>query len=231
MHFNGASRTHSKGTGVEKRMSQTVSQSFEQRVNLSLHLLFFSNNPSSPYLIRQDRGIIGSQKAATPKIDLPKEETDETQKRLFSWLSSLANVRFTSSTHRPVLTSQDAADVRNVSLASGAKAMLVFNKRENVFSLLVLSAAKSLDWKRVRKMIGKKTGLATVEQVYSLTNCLPGAVPPFGSLFGVESYMDASLVEQGEEINFNCGLRTMSVHMSVEDYIKAEQPVETRFSA
>ena len=62
-----------------------------------------------------------------------------------------------------------------------------------------------------------------------ITGCVPGAVPPFGSIWGLKTYMDDSLQEQGEEINFNAGLRTNSVRMSVADYLRVEEPVVCKF--
>ena len=38
-----------------------------------------------------------------------------------------------------------------------------------------------------------------------------------------------SLVEQGETINFNAGLRTHSVNMKVEDYLRIENPRQGTF--
>jgi len=105
------------------------------------------------------------------------------------------------------------------------------------FALLVLSASRQLDWKAVRKALGRKTQLVSQEAVYQLTGCVPGAVPPFGSLFHavcasstVGTFLDPSMQEQGATMNFNAGLRTASVGMSVEDYIALEQPTVMRFS-
>ncbi len=48
-------------------------------------------------------------------------------------------------------------------------------------------------------------------------------VPPFGSLWGLKTYMDVSLRTE-KEIDFNCGLRTRSVHMHQADYERIEKP-------
>ena len=58
-------------------------------------------------------------------------------------------------------------------------------------------------------------------EVFETTGCLPGAVPPFGKIFGLKVYVDRSLSKQNS-INFNCGLRTKSISMSYEDYFKFE---------
>jgi len=50
-----------------------------------------------------------------------------------------------------------------------------------------------------------------MDEVKKITKCLNGAVPPFGSIFGIKTYVDNSLVKQGDYISFNAGLRTKSV--------------------
>ena len=94
-----------------------------------------------------------------------------------------------------------------------------------LFTLAVMSASKKFSWKLVKKVLKvKNIRFATVEEVRSITGCLPGAVPPFGSAFGVQTVVDESLSMQGEVINFNCGLRTHSIRMLYKDYIDLEKP-------
>ena len=66
--------------------------------------------------------------------------------------------------------------------------------------------------------------LGTEDEVLTITGCVPGAVPPFGSAFEIATFMDESLRLQGPIINFNAGLRTDSFSMSVDDYIGVEAP-------
>jgi Ala-tRNA(Pro) deacylase len=82
--------------------------------------------------------------------------------------------------------------VRGVSLDSGAKAMLLRDNSSKsvetsiLFTLAVMSASKKFSWKLVKKVLKvKNMRFATPEEVYEITGCLPGAVPPFGSIFGV----------------------------------------------
>lgn len=138
---------------------------------------------------------------------------------------------FSTLKHAPTRTSEESAEIRGVPLASGAKAMLMKAGRDlphgSPYVLVVLSAARAVDWKRARKHLASpKLALASLEDVQRLTGCVPGAVPPFGSLFpGVKTLVDASLVSQGPEINFNAGLRTFSVlHLPVAEYLRIEAP-------
>lgn len=114
------------------------------------------------------------------------------------------------------------------------------------FALLVMSAVQRVDWGTLRKALGRKTSLASPEAVWSVAHCLSGAVPPFGSLFSAQgpaseqaqpstahvvTLLDPSLVEQGTSINFNAGLRTDSLGMSVSDYLAVESPLQMPFTA
>ena len=100
------------------------------------------------------------------------------------------------------MTSQEAADVRGVSLSSGAKAMLLKDcgktlKDSNFpFYLAVLSASRRFSSKDFKKLIKvKNIRFATTEEVFEWSGCISGAVPPFGSLFTkpCPTYVDKSL--------------------------------------
>ena len=154
----------------------------------------------------------------------------------FNKLESLLkdnNIEYTLTTHEPTKTSQESADVRGATLESGAKAMFIVDhskKLNLVYFLCVMSAAKRLNWKRIKGMIGtKKLRLATIEEVIAQTGCVSGAVPPFGSLFDAHTYLDKSLIEQGDTMNFNAGLRTHSINMNIKDYLELENPREGNF--
>jgi len=65
---------------------------------------------------------------------------------------------------------------------------------------------------------------------YELTGLPPGAVPPFGRLFGLPTYCDTRLAEN-ERINFNAGDNSISVSLRYEDYLKVENPSLGAFTA
>ena len=155
-----------------------------------------------------------------------KEEDPATFEAIKAKLSN-SKIFYGLTFHEAVRTSQEAADVRGATLESGAKAMLlaVQNKDILIYILSVMSAAKKLSWKKVRALLGtKKVSMASEQEVWNISKCLPGAVPPFGSIMGIKTICDKSLVSQGTDINFNCGLRTASIMMKVDDYLKTENP-------
>ena len=85
--------------------------------------------------------------------------------------------RWSTSTHVAVRTSEEAAQVRGATLASGAKAMLLATKPSDKFVLAVISAAEKMDSKAFKKAGSfKATKFATEDEVFALTGCRPGAV-------------------------------------------------------
>lgn len=110
-----------------------------------------------------------------------RAERRDTHERLVAKLRA-ANISFRQSTHAPTRTSEESAAVRGATLASGAKAMLMLAGKGDEAVLCVLSAARRLDWKKLKQRVRKGLRLAT-EEVWAWTGCVPGAVPPFGSVF------------------------------------------------
>ena len=172
---------------------------------------------------------------ATPAAALASGEEDPaTNAALLAMLSQKLGApnsgRWGTSTHVACRTSEESAAVRGATLASGAKAMLLSTKPSDTFVLAVISASAKMDSKAFKKVGGfKSTKFASEEEVFALTGCRPGAVPPFGSLWGVRTLVDQSLLDQGDSINFNSGLKTASVNMSTADFLEVEQPVVASF--
>lgn len=124
--------------------------------------------------------------------------------------------------HEAVFTSEEAARVRGTPLASGAKALIC--RADGRFVLFVMPADRKLDSKQVRKAFGLKSlRFATRDEVLELTKLKPGSIPPFGQLFGLQTYCDGGLADQ-QKINFNAGDHTISVEMNYADYAAVEQP-------
>ncbi|GBD37346.1 Prolyl-tRNA editing protein ProX [bacterium HR36] len=145
-------------------------------------------------------------------LDRIRERVQAAGVEVYSWLF-----------HRPVYTSEEAATVRGTPLATGAKALLL--KADDRFILAVLPAERKLDNRRLREHLGVKSlRFASREELLQITGVLPGAVPPFGSLFGLQTYCDPTLLEQ-PEINFNAGDNAVSMLLGSADYSRVEKPI------
>jgi Ala-tRNA(Pro) deacylase len=133
-----------------------------------------------------------------------------------------AGVAFTVLRHAPVYTSEQAAAVRGVPLASGAKALVL--KGGDAFVLVVVPADRKLDSKKARTALGSRSiRFASREEVEQLTGLQPGSIPPFGSLFNLPTWCDPALGDSAS-INFNAGDHAISVQMTYADYVALERP-------
>lgn len=133
--------------------------------------------------------------------------------------------------HSPVFTSEQAALVRGHTkeggMKRGAKAMII--RSEGRFFQFVLPGDRKLDFKKIKTILhSESASLATPEEVEKVIGCAPGAVPPFGTLFGLPTYVDETLLEN-QEIDFNAGKHTISVTMKTKDWVKVVEPKVERF--
>jgi Ala-tRNA(Pro) deacylase len=148
---------------------------------------------------------------------MPDSVFDRLQARL-----QAGGVAFTVLRHEPVYTSEQAATVRGVPLASGAKALIL--KAGEGFVMAVVPADRKLDSKKARTALGSRSiRFASREEVEQLTGLQPGSIPPFGSLFNLATHCDPALGESAS-INFNAGDHAISVQMTYADYIALERP-------
>jgi len=130
--------------------------------------------------------------------------------------------------HEEVRTSEEAAKARGEDIRIGAKAMIL--KCDEKFVILVLSAAKKIDSKAVKRLLScESLRFATPDEVTQLTGCLPGGVPPFGNIFELELVVDKSVTEN-DFMAFNAGERTKSLKLRTEDYLRLLKPRIEEFS-
>jgi Ala-tRNA(Pro) deacylase len=146
--------------------------------------------------------------------------------RLLAWLGA-AGVSFRVLRHPPVRTSAEAAAVRGTPLAAGAKALVVRAEDRPVH--LVLPADRRIDNARLRGVLEvRRLRFVTPEELLTLTGCEPGAVPPFGNLFGLSALVDEELT-RCEEIAFNAGSRAVSLTMRCADFLRVAEARVCRF--
>jgi len=152
---------------------------------------------------------------AEPRIQ--EGETEVTRKAI--QLLDSKGISFERLEHTVVTTSSEASGARGSKLSQGAKAIIV--KANDQFYHLIISAAVPLDNNKLRKVLGtRRVRFATTDELFEITGCLPGAVPPFGNLFGLPVFMDNALMEE-DTVYFNCGSHTISFRMKRSDLVKA----------
>lgn len=130
--------------------------------------------------------------------------------------------------HGPARTSLESARARGTELRQGTKSLLL--KGGTGFVLALVSAGRKLDTAKLEKLVGvKRLRFASPEEVLQETGCEVGAVPPFGLKKDVPTYLDRSVLENGE-IAFNVGLRTHSIKIRSADLLKIIHPIIGDFS-
>lgn len=140
------------------------------------------------------------------------------------------NYWFETFIHLPVMTSEEAAQMRpGYTLEQGAKALIVKMEKRNKemeFCMLVLPAHLKLDSKKVKQALDiKNLRFATEEEIFEITHGIQrGAIPPFGNLFNVKVYVDP-LLFSNDKIVFNAGDRRFSIAMKSEDYKIIVKPI------
>lgn len=132
-------------------------------------------------------------------------------------------------THREAFTAQEIAAALHVPGKQLAKVVMV--KTGERFVMTVLPAAWRIDLDKLKKVLNdKKIKLATEEEFKSLfPDCDVGAMPPFGNLYNLETYVDTSLTED-EEILFNAGTHFEVVKMKYKDFAGLVNPGAADFA-
>ena len=126
--------------------------------------------------------------------------------------------------HDRVHTSEEAARVRGTRIEEAAKALVLCGRGSRdgrpveEFFMCVVPGHKRLSLRRVKALLGfKKAALAHPDDVFRVTGCRVGAVPPFPILFNLPGYCDASILEN-ERVVFSAASHYKSVRMLSADW-------------
>jgi len=118
-----------------------------------------------------------------------------------------------------------------------AKTVLV--KADKGYALVVVPAAKHVDFNKVKKALasarggsafgGKKVSMAKESDMAKVLKTKIGLVHPFGNLYKLPVLIDNSLLKQ-KEIITSAGSYTESIEIKPKDYEKLVQPIKGGFS-
>jgi Ala-tRNA(Pro) deacylase len=131
-------------------------------------------------------------------------------------------VRYEVLHHPEAVTAQRIAQAEHVKGRHHAKVVIVKASGEHL--MVVLAADHYIDLEKVEKAVGKAVSLDKEQEFKSLfPDCSIGAMPPFGNLYGLPTYVDQHLSEQ-DYIVFEAGTHTQAIKMSYRDYEKIVKP-------
>jgi len=147
--------------------------------------------------------------------------------RLIDFLNR-SKVRYEVLHHPEAFTAQELAAIEHVKGRSHAKVVMV--KAEGEVLMAVLPADLRIDLEKLEKATGRKTALATEADFRALfPDCAVGTMPPFGELYGVPVYLDASLTD-AERIVFEAGTHSDAIRMRYADYARVAKSTIADFA-
>src|SRR3990172_8713016 len=131
--------------------------------------------------------------------------------------------------HPEVYTAQEIAAAMHIPGKELAKVVMV--KAGESFVMTVLPASWRVDMTKLRETLKTKDiRLATEDEFKSLfPDCEPGAMPPFGNLYGIDVYVAPELAAD-EEIAFNAGTHTEVMRMAYHDFERIVHPHVMQFA-
>lgn len=138
-------------------------------------------------------------------------------------------IRYVSIKHSPAYTAQEVAQSAHISGKNLAKTVMV--KIDSKMAMAVLPAKYLLDSDLLKEGTGADyIELASEKEFQKLfPDCEPGAMPPFGNLYGMDVYVAQTLAED-EDIAFNAGTHTELIKLSFSDYQRLVNPKIVKFS-
>lgn len=130
--------------------------------------------------------------------------------------------------HEPVITSHDAARVRNTDISTGIKALIFIADGRPV--MLAVPGDRKIDTSKFKKLFDvKDLRMANSSELFEITKLNKGAVPPLGSIFKIPTYYDSS-IRKLEMVVFNAGSREISIQVKSEDLTDVEKTIWGDFS-
>lgn len=128
-----------------------------------------------------------------------------------------------ASTHPEAFTAQQCAQAAHVPGKAFAKTVIV--NVDGTIWMAVLPATGRVDLSRLQRCLGaRKARLASEAEFAPLfSDCDIGAMPIFGSLYGIPVMVAGELTENAE-IAFTAGTHRDIVRIAVRDFLEAESP-------
>jgi len=125
--------------------------------------------------------------------------------------------------HSPAYTAQEVAASAHVPGKDLAKVVVVILDGQT--ALAVIPATHEVDLERLCVAAGAAGVDIAAEREFAhrFEGCKLGTVPPFGNLFGMDTYADSALAKE-EYIAFNAGTHTEVIAMKFADWRRLAHP-------
>ena len=149
-------------------------------------------------------------------------------RKLIEYLES-NRIKYRTIMHMPSYTAQEIAASAHISGKNVAKTIVV--KIDGKMAMVVLPASNKIDLGLLKTKVGANTVELAGEQEFErrFPDCDPGAMPPFGNLYGMDVVVEDKLTED-DEIAFNAGSHTELIKMAYKDFDKLVNPRKAHIS-
>ena len=125
--------------------------------------------------------------------------------------------------HPVAFTATSVAGAAHIPGKEMAKTVVV--NLDGHFALAVVPANRKVDLERLRQATGATSAELVDERAFAgdFPECEPGAMPPFGNLYGMPVYVEPHLA-QDDLIAFNAGTHTELIRMAYKDFERLTHP-------
>lgn len=132
-------------------------------------------------------------------------------------------VQYTVIEHSPVYTAQEIAASAHIPGKQLAKTVMV--KIDGEMAMAVMPAPYRVNFERFKEQTGANQVELASEQEFKdkFPDCEPGAMPPFGNLYGMEVYAAKNLAEE-MEIAFCAGAHGELIRIAYKDFESLAKP-------
>jgi Ala-tRNA(Pro) deacylase len=138
-------------------------------------------------------------------------------------------IKYVNIVHSPAYTAQEVAASAHIAGREFAKTVIV--ELDGQMAMAVLPANRKVVLQDLREVTGSDRVKFASEEAFRerFPDCEPGAMPPFGNLYGMEVYLAQSLTAN-DELSFNAGSHTEAMRLSLSDFERLVQPRVVSFT-
>jgi Ala-tRNA(Pro) deacylase len=140
------------------------------------------------------------------------------------------HIRYATVKHSPAYTAQAVAASAHVPIEEMVKTVMI--EVDGKMAMAVLPAPNQIEFDELKLAVGTVNVNLLHENDFKdrFPDCEPGAMPPFGNLYGMPVFVADSLA-QDDYMAFSAGSHHEVVIMTYADYARLVSPRVVKFSA
>ncbi len=133
------------------------------------------------------------------------------------------HIQYVTIEHSPAYTAQGVAASAHISGRTLVKPVMV--RADGKHFMVATAANQRVDLEKFEAVVGATDAYLEREEDFRslFEDCEPGAMPPFGNLYGIPVVADEAIFDD-EEIAFNGGDHSTVVKMAFKDFERLVQP-------